>query len=132
MALTKHPAVRGPVCGVFAAAMASDKPFEDVLAIARRVVARSASWKGRLYYRELIALLDALNIQHREAEGYKGTALISASRTLHSERQYIVFITGHYLTLHQGICYDQSRPEGVPVDLYRENTKRIKRVIRIL
>lgn len=126
------PPVRGPVCGVYAAALAAGGDFHDSMAAAKKIVKKAAapSWRGRMYISELRALLNALAVRVVDVEGVKGYSLQKAAAELNPREHYIIFVTGHYLTLHAGLCYDQSNAAGTPVAKVWCRRKRISCVLR--
>ena len=125
------PPVRGPVCGIYAAALASGGSFNDSMAVAKKVVAKAKSptWRGRMYVSELRALFKGLGVEMDEI-GFTGGPLQNVAGRLPLGGHYVIFVTGHYLTLHDGRCYDQSNPEGTPMDRYWARRKRVSHVFR--
>lgn len=126
------PPVRGPVCGIYAAALASGGSFEQSMAVAKKVVAKakSPSWKGRMFVGELMALFDGLGVEMGELEGFRGYSLQKAAAELPLSGHYVLFVTGHFLTLHEGLCYDQGNPKGTPVAQFWCRRKRVTHVLR--
>lgn len=126
------PPVRGPVCGVYAAALAAGGSFDDSMAVAKKVVAKakSPSWRGRMFVGELKALFAGLGVEMDELEGFRGYSLQKAAAELPLSGHYVLFVTGHYVTLHAGRCYDQGNAEGTPVAQMWCRRKRVSHVFR--
>jgi hypothetical protein len=124
--------VRGPVCGVFAVAIAANRPFCEVYAFARGHLKKPPQWRGRLYRRELLMLLTAHKVLALPAEGYRGYSLVRAVAELDPAGHYIADVTGHFLTVHDGKCYDQAHPLGAPIAGYYCRNKRVKSIMRVL
>ena len=122
---------KAPVCGVFAATLATDLAFDDVMAKARKIKKNPGAWKGRLYLTELRALLNDVGVQFSEPEGFRKMTLASAAKELDQDRQYIVFVTGHYLTLHHGLAYDQYHVAGASIEEYKFKRRRIRAVLKL-
>lgn len=126
------PPARGPVCGIYAAALASGGSFDQSMAAAKRVVAnaKSPSWRGRMYVSELLALFDSLGVSMLKVEGYSGYSLQKAAAELDPAGHYVLFVTGHFLTLHEGLCYDQGNATGTPIAAFWCRRKKISHVFR--
>lgn len=122
----------GPVCGVFAAAMASGQPFHQVFDQARKLAGKAAHWKGWMQFSAVQKLLTSLGVQIRACEGYKGQTLQKAAAELPAEQHYIVYVTDHFLTLHQGLVFDQRHPKGCPVGDYHWRRKRVHGMVKVL
>lgn len=108
--------VNGPICGVFAATLATtDMPFFAVNSIAREEMAKKR-WKGAMHMPALKATLSRLGVTYKDVAGLQGMPLRGVVEKLDPAKHYIVFVTGHFLTLHNGFGYDQGYTHGVPVD----------------
>jgi hypothetical protein len=125
------PPVKGPVCGIYAAALASGGSFEKSMAVAKTVVAKakSPSWRGRMFVGELRALFAGLGVEMDEID-FSGSTLQKVAAELPLGGHYVLFVTGHYLTLHGGRCYDQANPEGRPVEAFWCRRRRVSHVFR--
>lgn len=131
-ALAPIESPRGPVCGIYAAALAANVPFHQSMAAAKLVVrkARHSAWKGRMYGDELKQLMKTLGVATVELEGYADQTLASAAKQLGTEAHYVIFITGHFLTLHNGLVYDQSHKTGTPVETYEWRRRHVNFILR--
>jgi hypothetical protein len=124
--------VHGPVCSVFATAIAANRPFAEVYAFARGHLKKPPQWRGRLYRRELLALLAAYKVVTVPAEGFKGYSLSRALSELNLEGHYIVEVTGHILSVCGGKLYDQAYPQGVLIIAGVKGGPRVISVLRVL
>lgn len=125
--------VEGPVCGVFAAALVSGKRFDEVYPVAREVRSlrrRVTNWRGHLYLLEIKHLLHRLGVRYKDCEGFRGGTLRQVQEIANPDNQYVVFVTGHYCTLHHGLVFDQLHPKGVT--LADSDLGRRRRVIAVL
>jgi hypothetical protein len=126
--------IYGPCCGVFAVFLAApDDDFQNLFEESREKLGRAKVWKGRMYFRELLNLLNSVNVRYTEVPSAKYLTIGKACKEsiFGDGAQYIVSISGHFLTIRSGLCYDQSNPVGTPFDQYRHRRCKIVRAVRI-
>jgi hypothetical protein len=128
MIKTDAPQLYLPVCGVFAVFLADPvRDFDQTFKVAKKNLGRRDNWKGRMHWYELLKLLRFAGVQYREfetrrpAEAPIGLTINRAFKDGHfaSGKQYIIRVAGHFLTVKDGLCYDQGHPNGKPVADYR-------------
>ena len=123
------PWLRLPCCGVYAVFLAVPYPeFTPVFTRAKSVLGRSNGWKGRMMVRELFSLLQSFGVQFAS---YRDPLKLTIGRAFKDghfakDSQYVLSISGHFLTIRNGLCYDQSNPNGVHVSEYRWRRSKIK------
>lgn len=109
---------RGPVCGVFAATMTTpDVPFCVVKTMAGEEMARKR-WKGPMHMPALTSLLRSLKVEFNECSKLAGQTLKQAAEALDPEKHYLLFVTGHFLTLRGRKGYDQGNAHGTPIEQF--------------
>lgn len=126
-----------PCCGVFAAFLAAPgERFDDFFDFAQEKLKRRSNWQGSMLWREVLALLSMTGVRHSPIEGEK-----SIGKTVHRAikdgdfldgRQYVIRISGHFLTVRGELCYDQTNPHGKHVSLYRKRRSKITHCTKIL
>lgn len=122
--------IHGPVCGVFAATLTTpDMPFVVVKNMASEEM-RKRRWRGAMHLPALQALLTRLGVTFRTVRAEAAT-LLDAARVLDESKHYIVFVTGHFMTLHNNVGYDQSHPDGVPIEKFWTAGRRIISILEI-
>lgn len=117
-----------PVCGLHAIALATtDKEVPDIEAFFKPT--RGASWKGRLYWDEILEGLKAFGAHHTDiSDRVRGLTATKALDELVSSKQHLVFVTGHFFTLKDGRIWDQHYNTGVPLKESRWARKKVRRV----
>lgn len=129
--IRKLQPVRAPVCGVFAATLATpDMPFIAVKGLAHEELNMMGRWKGRMRLSTLKALLTQLGVAFSNVDAGEGALRVVAER-LCPTKHYILFVTGHFLTLHDGKCYDQQNVDGASMANYWAAGKYVKAVIEV-
>ena len=131
------PRIHAPVCGVFAVYLADKKrDFDGVFNLSKEVLGRRSNWKGRMYWNEVLSLLRTVGVKVSEVPEifYEGATLenLAKSGVVSDGRQYVLFVSGHFLTFKDGLCYDQSNPEGKPVAEYRRRRSTVKQLAVIV
>jgi len=129
------PVVHLPCCGVYAVFLAPPDPeFNPVFARAKSLLKRSDKWQGRMMTRELADLLRSFGVQFAR---YRDPLKLTIGRAFKDclfakDSQYVLAVAGHFLTIRNGLCYDQSNPDGVPVADYRYKRSKIKSCLHII
>lgn len=119
-----------PICGLHAIALATpDKTVDDVERFYKPKKGRS--WKGRLYWIELVEGLKAFGVQHKELEVCSRKTAKTTVEQLESGKQYLVFVTGHFFTYKDGLLWDQYYNSGKPLTESKWARKRVRRVVQI-
>lgn len=121
-----------PLCGVYAVALTTpDKSLMEMYEFTRTFLKKRSNWKGRLYNSELRSLLSAVGTNYT-THFYEKKSLKTVYKTLDESKHYIVFITGHFFTLHKRMIYDQYKPNGWPIEQYMNINRRVKSVYEII
>lgn len=96
-------------CGVYAVAEATGLPFATVFEIAKTVLGKRASWRGSTTDDERDRILAAIGATVVEVPSMKGQTLLEAAWPGYydSSCNYIMCITGHVVTLKDGLYIDQ-------------------------
>lgn len=123
--------VRGPVCGIFAAALAADVDFPVAMEAARKALKPHPSWRGRMSIAGFLNVLDQLAIPAQVRPQPARPTVAKLAATIDSSQHYIVRIRGHLMTLEGGKLYDQTTPQGDPVQCSRHRRKRVTHIIAI-
>ena len=63
-------------------------------------------------------LLGQLRVEFEEHAHLAGKALRDAHSALDPNKHYILFVTGHFLTLRGRLAYDQQNAHGTPVEQF--------------
>lgn len=109
--------VSGPICGVFAAALATpDMPFCMVKTMAQEEM-RKARWNGPMHMPALTRLLSRLQVGFHDL-GMRGMSLRDAAESLDPGKHYLLFVTGHFMTLHNRHGYDQQSVDGTSIERF--------------
>lgn len=128
--------IYAPCCGVFAAFLAhpEHEDFDPVFDEARDALGRTKGWRGRMAWSEVKFLLSSFGVQHENFGRAVGAQIGAAVESGYFEAgvKYVVMIAGHFLTIRNGLCYDQSYPNGVEADRYFAKRRVIKYAIKIL
>lgn len=122
----------GPVCGVFAVAMACGQAFDAVFDLARQLTGRAVQWRGRMTFRAVQRVLHATGVEFKPCEGFAGMTVQRAANQLPADQHYIIYVTGHFFTLHQGKVFDQRHATGSPVADNRWRRYRIRGIVKVL
>lgn len=127
-----------PCCGVFAMFLASQvEEFDQAFEVAKKGLKKTDRWKGRMYWREVLGLLDLVGVKHMPA-GYGNKHIGVTLELAISENdfadgaQYIVAISGHFLTVKGEFCYDQANPHGRHITAYKHRRCIVKGWTKIL
>jgi len=124
--------VNAPVCGPYAIALVANVPLEQAMATVKRVKGAGDRWKGRATLGNLTDALGTFKVLYERLTGLRGKALKTVvSNDLVFNKQYLIFVTDHFLTLYQGKCYDQAHPEGIHYTHYFIRNRRVKAVLMI-
>lgn len=122
--IRKLSPVSGPICGVFAVALATpDMPFCMVKTMAQEEM-RKKRWNGPMHMPALTRLLNRLQVGFRNLD-MSGMTLRDAAESLDAGKHYLIFVTGHFMTLHNRHCYDQGNVSGTPIEQFWCAGKRI-------
>ena len=122
---------QGPVCGVFAATLATpDMPFILVKNMAREEMGNKARWSGPMYMPALVRLLNRLRVSFSRVDLCE-VSLRKAAKELNPAKHYIMFVTGHFMTLRNGLGYDQGHPEGVPISEFWCAGRNVMQILEI-
>jgi len=127
--------INAPCCGVFAAHLAVEEPdFDVTFDSARKKLGRTRGWQGRMYWAELKDLLSLFGIQYEVSDRTVGVTIGAAHKAglFADDRQHVISISGHFLTIRNGLAYDQAFPVGIPVERYPHRRCRVKYVVKIL
>jgi hypothetical protein len=127
--------INAPCCGVFAIHLANDETdFQTTFDETREELGRTKGWQGRMAWSEFKLILEAYGVQFEAHDDPRGLTIGAAEKLGHFSggRQYIVFISGHFLTVRNGLAYDQGNPIGVPVGRYFARLRRVKYALKIL
>jgi hypothetical protein len=120
-----------PICGLHAIALATpDKDVPDVWAYFKP--RKGPSWKGRLYWSELLDGLSQFKVKYSDiSQRVNGKSAIRAIDELECGKQHLVLVTGHYFTFKDGLFYDQYYNEGKPLKGSHLARKKVRRVVTI-
>jgi hypothetical protein len=127
--------INAPCCGVFAAHLAIEEPdFEVTLNKARETLKRTRGWQGRMAWSEVKLLLASFGIQFETNDSPVGLTIGAASKAglFDDGRQHVLMIHNHFLTIKNGLCYDQGFPVGKPAGQYFARRRKIKYAVKIL
>jgi hypothetical protein len=127
--------INAPCCGVFAAHLAIAEPdFQTTLHKARETLGRTRGWQGRMQWTEVKLLLASFGVQFEDVDSPLGLTIGAAERggLFNDGRQYVLMIHNHFLTVRNGLAYDQGNPIGVPVARYFARLRRVKYALKIL
>lgn len=123
-----------PCCGPYAVMLANranpestgPRDLAEVMDWIRHQTGRRRNWRGRTYLRELEVALRAFGHRWTTVGGDCRETLATLAGTFKGGVQYIVHVTGHTLTVRDGLAYDQYSA-GVPMDRYWCRRKRVIR-----
>tara|TARA_R110000765_G_scaffold421642_1_gene527948 strand:- start:49 stop:798 length:750 start_codon:yes stop_codon:yes gene_type:complete len=121
-----------PCCGIFAAALASNKEPQEVFDAYKAMCNKTSRWKGRTDFFDLERLMiNVLGVAYWEVEGVMGMTV----RKFYDEycepsKTYIVRVSGHIMTIDKGRLIDQWHCD--PVNEAKKNRCRVKGAIEIL
>lgn len=128
--------VRLPCCGVFAVFLADPKlDFDSVFDLTKQELKRTERWRGTMLWREVIGMLDAIGVRHSQE-----ACNVSIGKTLQRAiregdfidgRQYVIRVSGHFLTIKGELCYDQVNPRGRHFSEYRHRRSKITHVAKV-
>lgn len=108
----------GPICGVFAITMTTpDVPFCMVKGMAQEEM-QKRRWTGPMHMPAMKGLLSRLSVGFEEHGHLTGQVLRDAHSALDPNKHYILFVTGHFLTVHDGKGYDQGNAHGTPIEQF--------------
>jgi hypothetical protein len=126
-----------PNCGVTAVAVITGKPFYEVMETMRKLLGHTRGWKGRTYWgcRKLALThygvpftVDFLATYKR---GERLPLLSSYLKRLAPGVTYMVDVTGHSITVRDGMFADQCGPDWRPLQGHRLLRKRVHLIVRI-
>lgn len=124
--------IAGPVCGVFAASIISGKEFSHVFSFTKEALGRTDGWQGRMKMSELKKVLSLLDVKWSELPMSSRQTLKKHISNLEYGTTYLVFITSHFITVRNGLYYDQSTPNGAPIELNKHiSSKLVKGIFQI-
>ena len=121
-----------PCCGIFAAALASNKEPQEVFDAYKARFNKTSRWKGRTDFFDLERLMESdLGVKYAEVEGVKGMTV----RKFYDEhckpsKTYVVQVSGHIMAIDKGRLIDQWHCD--PVNEAKKNRCRVKGAIEIL
>lgn len=126
-----------PNCGVTAVAVCAGVPFEKAWDVIKNRVKRGGSWKGRTTHYDRVDALNALGVRHsveyvKLYRRERGDRLKDWLPYLNPGLVYLVTVTGHAITVHDGQYVDQHTREFVPLEDTRLLNKRVTSVVRII
>lgn len=99
----------GGCCGVYALSVCLGVPFDTLMEAMRLKFNKRMSWKGATTLPERLATLKAFGAEYTELTELKGLSVIQAAwpGRLDTSLPVMVHITGHVLTLYDGLVIDQ-------------------------
>jgi hypothetical protein len=123
-----------PCCGPFAAFLAGkEDDFDVVFNKAKEKFNRGGNWKGRMYWLEVVSLLNLVGVKTKDANNLLGLTVRRAGLEHTTPGViYVVRIAGHFLVLRNGLAYDQGNPLGKPVEEYFGRRRRITHAVEVL
>lgn len=121
---------RGPNCGITAIAVFTGRPFADIKPMFERFHKRPGAWKGGTTRSQRHEVLRELGVRFERAVINRRVTLATAARMLPPGRLYMVTVTGHVVTLKDGIISDQLGPRKLAGD--RCGRKFVKDVVRLV
>lgn len=109
------PSPQQPCCGVFAVALMAGVSFEKATKAVRKVGNYGPNWQGSSYSSDRwMALLD-LGCATKRVPNPDRLTFGKFFLTLKWGPCYMISAGRHTFVLHEGLVYDQGRPEGVPL-----------------
>lgn len=116
--IRKLQPINGPICGVFAITLTTpDVPFCMVKNMAQEEM-QKRRWNGPMHMPAMRGLLTRLKVGFAEFTEHYGVAMRDVVNRLDPNKHYILFVTGHYMTLHKGLGYDQANAHGTPIEQF--------------
>lgn len=123
--------ISAPLCGIYAVALATGRDWQSVFDDARLKFGRSERWKGRMFFSEMLELLDHYGLDRRSVPGMAPLTLENAAAQMPSDEIHLICVTGHIVLLHGGRIFDQHFPLGERITDYRWRRRRVKRWVQI-
>lgn len=132
-----------PNCGVVSFAMITGRSHAEAWETLKAYQpGRGRGWRGRTNDHCRIAALRADGVVLTTTRKSRGRAVtLAAWRSgapfgmrggeYDPAGTYELVITGHALTLHKGVLYDQHHPKGIAIGDYRGGRKHVRTVTRI-
>lgn len=119
-----------PNCGVTAVAIVTGQSYRKVWDWFVATYGKTNGWKGRTRSVQLARAMTAFGTQYKllPARGL----LVHGFAEWHTirDRTYLVYISGHFFVLYNGIIADNTKNHGKPVNLY--GRRRVKDAWEIL
>lgn len=124
--------INAPVCGPYAVALVANVPLEQAMTTIKSIKGAGGRWKGRSTLGDLMGGLATFKVFYDRLTGLRGKALKTvACEDLIFTKQYLIFITDHFVTVYGSLVYDQANPEGVHYTQYSLRNRRVKAVLMI-
>ena len=99
-----------PLCGVYALALVSHEPVQRVFnKIKKTYYKGSNQWRGGTYKNQVLGTLEFYKRKVKKVEMKKRcTTATFSDYYAGKDKTYLLLVCGHWLTIHNGIVYDQS------------------------
>lgn len=123
--------VRAPICGVFAIALATpDMPFCVVKNVVHDELGLHPRWTGALTLKNITDMLKHFGVTFTD-ESIKDAPLKTVVKDLSPSEHHLIFVKNHFLTAHDGKCYDQGNARGTPIEQFWCAGRNVQAVIKI-
>ena len=124
------PVSQQPCCGIFSAAIAMGKEPQTVFDSYKKMFKKSSRWKGSTYTNELKDFLTNKKVKWSPVNHPRGiTVKKFADMYAKPSGVYLVWVSGHVMTLYRGELIDQWHHQ--PVGEAKKNRCKIESVIQI-
>ena len=103
----------GPICGVFAVALAAGVPTDQAYTVMAAYRKCPARWKGRTHRKDRMKALAHFGVRTKAAYAPPETVQRFAATRARPGVHYMIEVAGHIMTLKDGVLMDQNQVEHV-------------------
>lgn len=101
----------GPICGVFAVALAAGVPTDAAYTVIAGYRKAPARWKGRTHRKDRMKALKHFGVTAKPIYAPPETVRRFAEYRARPGVHYMIEVAGHIMTLKDGVLMDQSQVE---------------------
>lgn len=120
-----------PCCGIFAAALVSNKEPQEIFDAYKAKFNKTDRWKGSTHAFDLENLMkNEFGVKYAEVEGGNGmTVRAFYARYCTASKTYVLWVRGHVMTIDKGRLIDQWHCD--PINEAKKNKCRVQGAIEI-